>query len=180
MPLNSLARQCKATTRDGTRCENPAVTGYNVCRMHGAGGGRPIVHGRYSKLKHVQMRELIDQFEADPDPLNIFPELAASRALFNDFIERYNQFKESLLAWNASRGEGERPTKIMDVSDAASLLEQVTRIAERIERAEAQNAISRRELMRVMSEMSRIVQAYVADPDTLQKIKDGWLGIRIF
>ncbi len=48
---------CHAHNRDGTLCKAPAVAGYPVCRMHGAGsphegrpGGRPIVHGAYSKV----------------------------------------------------------------------------------------------------------------------------------
>jgi hypothetical protein len=47
---------CHAHNRDGTPCKAPAVTGFPVCRMHGAGsphqgrpGGRPILHGAYSK-----------------------------------------------------------------------------------------------------------------------------------
>jgi hypothetical protein len=47
---------CHAHNRDGTPCKAPAVAGFPVCRMHGAGsphqgrpGGRPIVHGAYSK-----------------------------------------------------------------------------------------------------------------------------------
>ena len=40
--LNKFATQCTATSkRSGKRCKNPAVRGWNVCRMHGAGGGRP-------------------------------------------------------------------------------------------------------------------------------------------
>ena len=41
-PLNKFATQCTAKSkRTGQRCKNPAVQGWTVCRMHGAGGGRP-------------------------------------------------------------------------------------------------------------------------------------------
>ena len=47
--------RCRARTKNGTgpngepkRCGRPKVPGYQVCRYHGAGGGRPITHGRYS------------------------------------------------------------------------------------------------------------------------------------
>lgn len=52
--LNEQADRCTATTRDGSRCKNPAVTGSSVCRMHGAGGGAPagnqnaLTHGGYA------------------------------------------------------------------------------------------------------------------------------------
>lgn len=36
------ARQCSATSkRTHNRCRAPAVTGWNVCRFHGARGGAP-------------------------------------------------------------------------------------------------------------------------------------------
>lgn len=37
-PLGGDAPRCKATTRQGRRCGNPALTGERVCRMHGANG----------------------------------------------------------------------------------------------------------------------------------------------
>jgi len=51
------APRCKAKSKaTGERCRAPAVTGWNVCRCHGAGGGAPKgkrngswKHGRYSQ-----------------------------------------------------------------------------------------------------------------------------------
>ena len=43
-PMQSAhgAPRCKAKSkRTGLPCRSPAVTGYRVCRMHGAGGGAP-------------------------------------------------------------------------------------------------------------------------------------------
>jgi uncharacterized protein YjcR len=46
-----LASRCRATSkRSGKRCRSPAVRGYSVCRMHGAGGGAP--KGNRNALKH--------------------------------------------------------------------------------------------------------------------------------
>ena len=37
-----LATRCTAhSKRTGLPCGSPAVSGWNVCRMHGAGGGAP-------------------------------------------------------------------------------------------------------------------------------------------
>ena len=54
MPLKNIVKQCKATSKlSGERCKNPAVKGYDVCRMHGARGGAPkknlnaLVHGTF-------------------------------------------------------------------------------------------------------------------------------------
>ena len=43
-PMQSVhdAPRCKAKSkRTGLPCRSPAVNGYPVCRMHGAGGGAP-------------------------------------------------------------------------------------------------------------------------------------------
>jgi len=45
------ASRCRAKSkRSGKPCQSPAVRGYSVCRMHGAGGGAP--RGNRNALKH--------------------------------------------------------------------------------------------------------------------------------
>jgi uncharacterized protein YjcR len=45
------ALRCHARSkRSGLKCRAPAVRGYSVCRMHGAGGGAP--RGNQNALKH--------------------------------------------------------------------------------------------------------------------------------
>jgi len=39
--LHSAPRCAAKSKRTGQPCGSPAVTGYKVCRMHGAGGGAP-------------------------------------------------------------------------------------------------------------------------------------------
>jgi hypothetical protein len=81
----------------GWRTEHP---GQGKCYLHG--GATPIKHGRYSSITRPRVRELIEKHEADADPLNILPELAAARALFEDFVERYDHWRDALLAWHKS------------------------------------------------------------------------------
>ena len=46
-----LASRCRARSkRSAFQCRAPAVRGYAVCRMHGAGGGAP--KGNKNALKH--------------------------------------------------------------------------------------------------------------------------------
>ena len=86
MPLPNISNQCTAhSKRTGERCKNPAVTGYNVCRHHGANpknrggrkkgcdnsksrkGGAPkgntngVRHGVYSTRLPPEERELFEQ-----------------------------------------------------------------------------------------------------------------------
>jgi hypothetical protein len=42
MSAANAAPRCSAKSkRTGERCKGPAVTGWRVCRFHGAGGGHP-------------------------------------------------------------------------------------------------------------------------------------------
>jgi len=59
------------------------------------------------------------------------------------------------------------------------MVSEITKIVERIEKIKASNAISRPELMRVLTEMSRVVESFVREPATLEEIKKAWLGIKI-
>lgn len=78
------ARRCKAKAKNtGERCKNPAVTGYEVCRFHGAGtpskgklGGRPIKTGRYSKHLPTRLAARYNEAQNDPDLLQLRDEVA--------------------------------------------------------------------------------------------------------
>ncbi len=51
--------RCTATSkRTGKPCQAPAVTGWTVCRFHGARGGRPATHGHYTKEAIAARRAL--------------------------------------------------------------------------------------------------------------------------
>jgi uncharacterized protein YjcR len=59
------ALRCHARSkRSGKPCRSPAVRGYSVCRMHGAGGGAPrgngnaLKHGEYSAETLAVKREI--------------------------------------------------------------------------------------------------------------------------
>lgn len=228
------AESCGARTRNGGRCRNPLGAGTNHvgqgrCKLHG--GASPIRHGRYSSIQRDSVRDLYEKHRTDPDPLDMLDELAAARAMFEDFVNRYDAWREALLAWwqswtltrrpwsveqvDAFRGlvddfedrvqeRGElterqsealslarefldrlgsetegRPRQILDVSAAHVMLAEITKIVERIERIRAANAISRPDLLRVMAEMGRVVEAHVKDDGTRTKITEGWLAIRV-
>jgi hypothetical protein len=127
------------------------------------------------------MQEMIEQFESDPDPLNILPELAIARALFTDYI-------------------GRSSAETVDLTAAMGLLEAIARIVKRIEDIRSQDAISRPELIRVVTEMGRnadhrlgqfarrveelVPRDKVAHLEELlnqtrEDLKDDWVRIRI-
>jgi hypothetical protein len=72
-PINPTQRlrdapRCHATTKStGERCRCPAVRGWRVCRVHGAGGGHPAGRG-HPRWKHgmrgrewVEMRRSVNE-----------------------------------------------------------------------------------------------------------------------
>ncbi len=177
--------QCGAKTRAGTPCKYPAGRGTNHvgegrCKHHG--GSSPSKSGRYSKIKREGIKTLIEQYEADPDPLSLLPELAATRALFQDYIERYDEWMVAFLDWHASWGDEDgtpKPRKVMDLADAYKLLSEVSKIVARIEKVKSDNHVTRADLCRIMQEMGRTVDRYVDDNSTKEKIRDDWLSIRL-
>lgn len=97
--------RCGAKTRSGTPCKKEAGwgtdhLGQGKCKLHG--GATPVKHGRYSKINRPRIRELLDQFEHDPVPLDLLPEVKLLRALVLDFIERYDEFVDAMHAWHAT------------------------------------------------------------------------------
>ncbi|HEY5085931.1 MAG TPA: HGGxSTG domain-containing protein, partial [Gemmatimonadaceae bacterium] len=100
------ASTCAAKTRSGTPCRNAAGfktdhVGQGRCRFHG--GCNPVKSGRYSKINRTRIRDLIEAHAADDAPLDTLPELAAARALFQDFLERYDENHDAVLAWYAQQ-----------------------------------------------------------------------------
>jgi hypothetical protein len=65
MPMH-VSPRCSATSkRTGGPCKAPAVTGWSVCRCHGAGGGAPkgarngnYRHGRFTCEAIAQKQEM--------------------------------------------------------------------------------------------------------------------------
>ena len=75
--------------------------------------------------------------------------------------------------------DNSRPRQLLDISDAYQMAAEVTRMVERVEKTRAANAVSRPELLRILSEMGRVVDLFVADPQVREKIRDAWSEFRL-
>ena len=102
--LSPTARRCTAHARTGERCKNPAVTGWTVCRMHGAGGGRPPKSGRYSKRLPTGLGADIEKFLSDPRILSLKDNLAVADLHIQELLGSADRFIEimqnSLTRWD--------------------------------------------------------------------------------
>ena len=82
MPLTKTAKRCKAKSKlSGVQCKNPAVKGYEVCRMHGARGGAPkkkfvdLIHGTFvdrflKEGETVMFNRFMDGLKKDMPDMN--------------------------------------------------------------------------------------------------------------
>ena len=111
MPLNEIGMGCRAKSkRTSLPCGNPAVTGFPVCRLHGAGnpkktgrpGGRPPIHGRYShRYQFTMSDERAKAFDAalqDPQLLSLVPRLAVIDQRFVELLKKLNS-REAGVVW---------------------------------------------------------------------------------
>jgi len=58
----NAAPRCTANSkRTGERCKGPAVTGWRVCRFHGAGGGHPSGKAHPSYRHGMRAQEWINE-----------------------------------------------------------------------------------------------------------------------
>lgn len=94
--------------------------GVGRCSRH---DGRPPTHGQYSYVRNERLAPLIERFSQmdAKEALNVFPELATARALLYDWVDRFEDYSEALLAWHYSHSERQRPI----ATDRVALLEAV-------------------------------------------------------
>lgn len=114
-------KYCRARAGAGT--DHPGV---GRCRHH---EGRPIVHGMRSQtpIHNERIADLVQQFAAQTpaEKLNIFPELDLARALLYDWVGRFEEYSEALLAWHASYSPSMRPLHPSAIQALEDVLEEL-------------------------------------------------------
>jgi hypothetical protein len=155
--------------------------GVGRCRFHG--GLTPRNHGRYSKiLKDKKLSDIYEKHLNDPDPLDLIPDLAAARALFEGFVEQYDEVIEALLAWHQNFKYGVdvgKPSKIPDIDEARKMLDTIAGIVSKIEKIRSEGAISRVDFIRIMTEFGRALDMFVESKEEKDAVKNAWMQIRI-
>lgn len=124
--------------------------------------------------------------ESESEQLNILPEARLIRALASDFVTRYTELVDALIAWNKADAREAlwsktqpRPQRIPDIAEASKLLVDAAQVVDRIHKQRSANAVSRADLLRILSEMGRTVELHVTDDTTRERIKAGWQTIRL-
>ena len=148
--------QCTAHARTGERCKSNAVTGYTVCRMHGAGsphagrpGGAPIVTGRYS-IKRQELAAKAQRFTNDTAPGDLTGELTLMRALLQDYLDRFDD--KSRLPFD-------------DIERIFGMMEAIGRLVERIAKILNTTALTQAEVKYLQIRIAELLTTYVPDAD---------------
>lgn len=176
---------CGKLKRNGEPCENRAGAGTEhlgegPCRLHGGNAGRPIEHGRYSNLAETAVGKLLEGQLIDTEWQDISEDVKLARALLIKWIEEYDEWLDAILAWNASfqsLDKSPKPVKVLELQDGINYLSKIARMVEGVKKAEAMNAISRPDLMRILGHMMRVVQTLA--PEKAEEIAKQWLQIHI-
>ncbi len=167
----------KCTQAAGWGTDHP---GEGRCKLHG--GASPIKHGRYSTITRKSIRQRMDALAADKNPLDLEPDLLLLRALLVDYIERYDAFTEALFAWHDSyrnNGNSEpKPIQLLDISDASTIIEKVSRVVERVHKIRSESSLSFETFRRLMEQMGLAVAKHV-DADTVGRIEAEWGTISV-
>jgi len=162
------AGDCGFRKENGEPCGNRAGkgtlhVGEGCCSVHGGKGGRPPKHGLYAQITRPRIRELLDAAAALENPLDLEPHVNMLQVLAVDFVERYDENRDALLRWSGSytkeyaralawAAENEddepdpigfgRPSQILDISSASTLIGQLGAMVERIQKREERNSVS--------------------------------------
>jgi hypothetical protein len=151
--------KCGAKNRQGTPCSRPAGwgtdhVGQGRCKLHG--GASPIKHGRYSKVARAKLSSVLEAIEADPDPLNLLPELQLVRAQAAYFLEK----------------SGPSPMVVDLLAKAAGLVDL-------IQKHRKERFISLEVVQRVIDQLGVSVARHVKDPTALAAIEREWGAIQL-
>lgn len=177
---------CNAKKKSGGTCRKPAGWGTNHlgqgrCRRHGgAQTSRMVQHGFYSGVTHTRIKDLmVEMSKVELNAMDLIPEANVLRAMTVDFINRYDSFVEALMAWYADPESNQRPRRVMDIQDAAHLVESISRVVHRMHQIQSEGAVSLETFQRVTELMGVIVARYVKDPLTLNNIERDWQNLAL-
>jgi hypothetical protein len=183
-------KYCKSLPGSGTN--HP---GQGRCSFHGGtkeGDARLTAGGR-SLVKRTRIHELAEQ-EAERDPTDITKEINQLRGTYESFLEDYENIKNALLEWNADEaveakkaGRKPRPQRIADIHEAAVLIERAARVSDMLVRQQQADAVSLKELLRLMAEMARVLEHVIGKnisderlgAQILIEVAEGWQAVRI-
>lgn len=102
--------KCTGTNRAGKPCGHPAGWGTDhpgegKCKNHGGVGQKSSTRYQLTNASPTLQQAIQDQ-QADPDPLNLLPDLLLARSLLQEGVQRHSEVTAAIIAWHASHTSG--------------------------------------------------------------------------
>jgi len=193
-PVDGQPDRCTAQSKTTKqRCTKTVVPGRSVCRFHGGLGGRPIIHGRYSKSLG-RLREAYEEARADPGLLDLRDTIALLDVVVRRAAERAAaldtpEFRETALELFEDALQATEPSETDKAMEALGALlregsqeddalrelgSSVEKLAKRQEKAwdlrlTAANVINAKDMVALLGRFADIVLEE-ADADTATRI----------
>ena len=193
-PVDGQPDRCTAQSKTTKqRCTKTVVPGRSVCRFHGGLGGRPIIHGRYSKSLG-RLREAYEEARSDPGLLDLRDTIALLDVVVRRAAERAAaldtpEFRETALELFEDALQATEPSETDKAMEALGALlregsqeddalrelgSSVEKLAKRQEKAwdlrlTAANVINAKDMVALLGRFADIVLEE-ADADTATRI----------
>lgn len=170
----SKAKLRQGLPKSECRCQRRAVTGYNVCQVHGAGspfkgrkGGGPMKTGLYSKHKEdfTDLGQLIDAYKTDSDLCDLNQDVALLRSLLD--------LKVAEVDINDSKSLDKNIHTIRD------LMRDIRYTVQQKNDIESQYLIPIENIQVFLQNVMLVLSANIQDKELLRKIVTELQGIRI-
>lgn len=166
-PVEGGRRFCRLPS--GRNTEHP---GSGYCKMHDGKSAYDPIH-RYRGIKNKSVRaQLRELAHIERNVFDLVPEIMLMRGLLVDYVERFYEFREALLAWYKENKQ--KPRMAVDIIEASHMIEGVSRIIERHHRIERSGSIDLATFNRAVEAMGIIVAKHVRDGKILDAIENEW------
>lgn len=182
-------KYCNGKRSNGQLCRKTAGAGtthpgQGRCRRHDRGGPKQLKSGFYSTIHHHTVQDtLVRLSTVEANILDLSGEANLLRALTIDYINRYKEFQDALMAWYQDSETKMRPRRIMDISDAASLVESISRVVQRMHQIQSEGSISLDTFRRVTEAMGVSVAKHLKGvPDAsliINRIEAEWMRLAV-
>jgi len=133
---------------------------------------------RYRKIGNSAIREQFKKLDTmERNIFDLVPEIQLMRAMMVDYVERFYTFRTALMKWY--KDGKQKPRMALDITEAAHLIEAVSRIIERQHRIERSGSIDLETFRRATEAMGIIVAKHVRDGKVLKAIEDEWSQVSL-
>jgi hypothetical protein len=146
--------RCQKIKKDRQQCNGIAVNGKNNCRMHGGKGGRPIIHGQYSKYHLGTLKQHCENLKKDKKTEDWVEEIRVLRV----------QLQEVLL---------DNSLDVLTKAEAIrKLVNSISKACIKLHKyqVEKRQYIHAKALQALLTQMTNIIVKYVPDQDLREKM----------